>query len=518
MNAPISADGRMTLGQWLGFLCMVLGNFIAILDIQIVASSLLDIQAGLSASSEDMAWVQSAYLIAEVISIPLSGFMSRLLSTRGFYLLSAGGFTLMSLAAAFAWNIQSMIVFRALQGFFGGGMIPTTMASIFILFPKNKQMMAQVMVGLVSTLGPVIGPTLGGYLTALYSWHWLFLINLVPGCIIVMGVLKFVRLDSPDRSLLSKIDYLGVAALALFLGTLEYVLEEGPRHNWFEETSIAVCTVLTVVGGIAFFWRALTSEHPVVDLRSLSNRNFGLACAFTFCLGVVLYGANFVTPMYLGTVRGYSSLQIGQQMAASGIVMFMMAPLVGALSQKTPKRLIVAVGMAALCVSSLMSMHMDAQWGFWEMLPAQLLRGAGLICCFIPLSALAMGTLLPAQIKNASALFNLLRNLGGAFGLAYLNTQLTVRQAFHWQQLIPAITSDRPEVAQAIEASSAAFAAQGSAQPDIAALSSIAQRIKLQALVLTFNDLFVVLAILAAFVLLAVPLLKEASAKAEGVH
>ncbi len=515
---PVPNSAPLTLAQWLGFICLVMGNFLAILDIQVVASSLLDIQAGLSASSEDMAWVQSAYLIAEVVAIPLSGFLSRLLSTRNFFMMAAGGFTLMSLAAAFAWNIESMIFFRALQGFFGGGMIPTTMAAIFTLFPKERQMKAQVLVGLVSTMGPVIGPTLGGYLTALYSWHWLFLINILPGFAIVAGVWRFVNIDRGDWSLAKSIDYVGIVALACFLGALEYALEEGPRHSWFEDGRIVFAVALSVAGSIAFFWRSFTAPTPVVDLRSLANKNFALACLFTFCLGVVLYGTNFVTPLYLGTVRGFSSMQIGEQMAAAGVVMFVMAPVVGILSSKFPKRYIVAAGLAGLGYSSYLAAHLTEQWGFWELLPSQLLRGASLISCFIPLSALSMGTLPPPLIKGASALFNLMRNLGGAFGLAYLNTLLTTRQAYHWQQLIPAVTAGRMETDQALAATTQAYQALGNPAPDTAALEALAQRIKLQASVLTFNDLFLVMAILATVVLLAVPLLKEASAHADGVH
>lgn len=488
---------------------MLFGNFMAILDISIVSSSLLNIQAGLSASAEQMVWVQSAYLIAEVVAIPLSGFLSRLLSTRGMFLLSAGGFTIMSLASAFAWNIESMIVFRVLQGFFGGGMIPTTMASVFLIFPREKTMQAQIMVGLVSTLGPVIGPTLGGYLTDMYSWHWLFLINVFPGILICMGVSKFVHIDKPDFSLLAKMDYLSLTAMAVFLGALEYILEEGPRNSWFEDSTILACALASVAGGVVFFWRSLTRDNPVVDLAPFRNKNFALASLFTFFLGVSLYGANFVLPLFLGQVRGYSSLQIGELMAVAGATMFLSAPLIGNLVKVVPKKYISAGGTLLLALSCYLNAQLTADWGFHEMFLTQVLRGVGLICCFIPLTDLAMGTLPPDMVKSASGLFNLMRNLGGAFGLAYLNTQLESLQAFHWQQLIPAINLGRTEVVDTLTTTSMQLGAMGVGVPEAAALASIGQRLKLEALVLTYNDLFLIIAALAIGALVLVPFIKE---------
>jgi DHA2 family multidrug resistance protein len=511
----MNRDTHAQPSPWIAFLFLIFGNFISILDIQIVASSLLDIQAGISASTDDMAWVQSAYLIAEVIAIPLSGFMSRLMSTRRFFMMSAGGFTLMSLVAAFSWNIQSMIVARALQGLFGGGMIPTTMGALYLLFPKNKQMGAQVLVGLVSTMAPVIGPTLGGYLTDMFSWHWLFLINILPGIFICIGVARFVHIDKPDVSLASKVDYLGIAAMTLFLGGLEYCLEEGPRHSWFQEHAILYSAVASAIGAVVFFYRAFTADVPVVDLSSFRDKNFALASVFSFVLGIALYGANFAMPLYLGQIRGYSSLQIGQLMAVSGIVMFFAAPVIGKASASLPKRYVVTPGLILLAASCYLSARMDTQWGFNEMLLPQLLRGFGLICCFIPLSALALGTVAPAQIKSASSLFNLMRNLGGAFGLAYLNTLLSSRQQYHWQQLIAAINAGRNVVNDTLAAATAQFTAQGLGHPVESAIQSVASRIHQQALVLTYNDLFMTIAILSAVTLLIIPFLNESKVVVE---
>ena len=223
----------------------------AILDIQIVSASLSEIQAGLSASSDEITWVQTSYLVAEVIMIPLSGFLSRVLSTRIIFAISAGGFTLMSFMCAHANSIEEMIVWRALQGFIGGGMIPTVFASAFTIFPRDKQPIIAPVIGLVATLAPTIGPTVGGYLTDWFSWHWLFLVNLVPGIIVTIAAWLLIDFDEPDYSLLTHFDYFGLLTMAGFLGALEYALEEGPSKDWFESEPVTIAIVISAVSGVA---------------------------------------------------------------------------------------------------------------------------------------------------------------------------------------------------------------------------------------------------------------------------
>lgn len=227
MTAP-----RVTPRHWAGFVAMVVGMFMAILDIQIVASSLKDIQAGLSASADEISWIQTSYLIAEVVMIPLTGYAARLLSTRVLFTMSSAGFALSSLLCALAGDIESMIVFRAIQGFIGGAMIPVTFAASFMMFPREWRNNISVLMGLVATMAPTIGPSLGGWITEQSSWHWLFLINLLPGLIVSVLVWTCIDIDKPNRSLLKGIDILGFVLMAVFLGSVEYVMEEGPRWDW----------------------------------------------------------------------------------------------------------------------------------------------------------------------------------------------------------------------------------------------------------------------------------------------
>ncbi|MBV5335992.1 DHA2 family efflux MFS transporter permease subunit, partial [bacterium] len=258
--AAAKADRR----RLIAFLCMVFGMFMAILDIQIVAASLADIQAGLSASADEIPWVQTAYLIAEVIMIPLSGFLSRMMSTRWLFACAAGGFTVMSLMCATSSTIEEMIVWRALQGFIGGGMIPTVFATAFTIFPPQKRTVVSPIIGLVATLAPTVGPTIGGYLTDLLSWHWLFLINVIPGVGVTVAAVTLIDFDEPHWGLFDHFDWTGLAAMAGFLGCLEYVLEEGPANDWFSDGAIVVATTISVAAGALFLLRALTAREPIV--------------------------------------------------------------------------------------------------------------------------------------------------------------------------------------------------------------------------------------------------------------
>ena len=318
----------------IAFLVMVFGMFMAILDIQIVSASLTEIQAGLSASANEITWVQTAYLIAEVVMIPLSGYLSRALGTRILFALSAGGFTAASLMCGLSSTINEMIFWRAVQGFIGGGMIPTVFATAYLIFPRSKMSLVTPMIGLVATLAPTIGPTVGGYLTDALSWHWLFFINIIPGLVVTAAALALIDFDQPDWSLFGNFDWLGLLSMAGFLGALEYVLEEGPRNDWFGDDSVLLLAWVSGLSAVIFFARVLTASRPIVDLRAFADRNFGLGSLFSFVLGIGLYGLTYLYPLYLAQVRGYNALMIGETLFVSGAAMFLTAPVAGRLSTK----------------------------------------------------------------------------------------------------------------------------------------------------------------------------------------
>src|SRR6478752_6229797 len=355
-------EAAMPVRRIIGFFFMVVGMFMAILDIQVVSSSLSDIQAGLSAGSDEIAWVQTAYLIAEVIMIPLSGMLARILSTRVLFTIAAAGFTAASALCATATNIDQMIVYRAIQGFIGGGMIPSVFAAAFTIFPPSKRSIVSPIIGLIATLAPTIGPTVGGYLSHAFSWHWLFLVNIPPGIAVSIITWNFIDFDKPEWSLMKKFDWWGLLSMGVFLGALEYVLEEGNSNDWFNDTNIVIAAVASVVAAVVFFYRAFAVEFPVVDLRSFSNKNFALGSLFSFVMGIGLYGLTYIYPVYLGRIRGYDSLMIGETMFVSGLAMFFTAPLAGFLSARMDLRAMMAIGFASFASGTYIMAHLTADW------------------------------------------------------------------------------------------------------------------------------------------------------------
>ncbi|SLN43870.1 Multidrug export protein EmrB [Aquimixticola soesokkakensis] len=474
------------------FLVMVFGMFMAILDIQIVSASLTDIQAGLGASTDEVSWVQTSYLIAEVIMIPLSGFLARMMGTRNLFTLSAAGFTLASFMCATSSSVNEIILWRAAQGFLGGGMIPSVFAAAFTIFPASKRNIVSPMVGLVATLAPTVGPTVGGYLSHTLSWHWLFLVNVPAGIAVSFGAYALIDFDKPNWKLFDNFDWIGLGALACFLGGLEYVLEEGPGNDWFADRTVAILALTMVVGAVVTFYRSFTRDDPVVDFGAFTDTNFVVGSMFSFVMGIGLYGLTYLYPLYLSAIRGYDSLMIGETVFVSGLAMFASAPIAGILSSKMDLRLMLLLGFLGFGSSTWMLTGMTADWDFHELLWPQILRGLSLMICMVPINNLALGTLPRDKMKSASGLYNLMRNLGGAVGLAVINTLLTNRTALHSERLSEAVTWSSNEAMRQINMLAANLTAHG-LDGSVGALSQIAGRVKQQAYVMSFIDVFVLI-------------------------
>jgi len=516
MNARLSSfaspfDPAMmsTANKVFAFASMCVGMFIALLDIQIVSASLRDIGGGLSAGTDETAWVQTSYLIAEIVVIPMSGWLAGVFSTRWLFAVSAAGFTLTSLLCGGAWDIQSMIVFRALQGFLGGSMIPMVFTTAFVFFTGKQRVIAAATIGALASLAPTLGPTLGGWITDHWSWHWLFFVNLAPGIFVAVAVPLLVNIDSPNLSLLRRADYLGMVLLTAFLGCLEYTLEEGPRWNWFTDSTIVTTAWISGLAGVAFIYRSLTYDHALVDLRALGDRNFALGCLFSFVTGIGLFATIYLTPLFLGRVEGYSALQIGEAVFSTGIFQILTIPLYVFLARRFDLRWILMGGLALFAVSMWDFTPITHDWGAHQLLLPQALRGMAQQLSVPPVVTLTLGGLAPSRLKLASGLFNLMRNLGGAIGIAVCATILNDRTNLHFYRMAEHLNTTNEAMNQWLDQAGGRVANLGDAGAELHQLWELTFR---EAQTLSFADAFLAIAVCFAVATVMVPLMRKVAA------
>jgi DHA2 family multidrug resistance protein len=505
--SPIDSmsDGR----KFAIFALMALGQFMALLDTQIVASSMNDIQAGLAAAPDESSWIQTAYLMSEIVMIPFAGWLARAFSTRWVFVVSAAGFTLSSMVCGLSQDIQTMIVARVFQGFLGGAMIPTAFATGFTLFTGKKRAIIPATLGLLGSLAPTIGPTLGGRITDLLSWHWLFFVNVIPGLLCTFVIAFIGRVDDPEPSLLRGFDLIGLILLAIFLGSFEYVLEEGYRWNWFDDGTILLLTWISIITGLLFVLRSLTHSNPIVDLHILRNRTFAVACLFNFITGFGLFGAVYVLPLFLARVRGFDAQQIGDAVFIAGFSMIFGAPIAAKLLDKIDLRLMITFGFCAFALGCFLTSGITSQWTGDQLFWPQVIRGFSIIFCIVPATNMALGAVAPSQLKMSSGLFNTMRNLGGAVGIACVNTWLNDRTNDHWHRLSEHLTTADPRlqtwlghVTTHIGSSSA-----DSGLVDHRTLAILAQSVRTEATTMAFADSFHLMAMLFIGALVFVPLL-----------
>jgi len=500
----------------LPFVVMTAGMFIALLDIQIVASSLQDIGGGLSAAQDEISWVQTAYLIAEIIMIPLSGWLTRVFSTRWLFTFSAAGFTVSSMLCGAAWNIESMILFRALQGLLGASMIPTVFTSSFYYFQGSRRVYSAAVIGSIAAIAPTLGPIIGGYITDTFNWHWLFYINLIPGIAISVLVPMLVRIDKPDLSLLRGADYPGIALMAIGLGTLQYVLEEGTRWNWFSDSTIRECAWISAIACTLFIFRSLTSSEPVVDLRALGNRNFALGCFLSFVAGIGIFTTIYLTPLFLGYVRGFSAWQTGTAIFSTGAASLIGTPIYILLARRFDLRWLLMAGLASFALAMWSFSFITHDWGSDQLLLPQILRGFPQVFAVAPVVNLGLGSLPPDRLKFASGLFNMMRNLGGAVGIAVSAAIINDQTNRHFARIASHLTPANGAMDRFLQGVTGRYGAlPGSAHDGhSAALDQLWHLAYREASTLAFANAF--RAIMLAFVVatLLVPLLRNIAAPA----
>jgi DHA2 family multidrug resistance protein len=516
--APIDPAALPIARKYLIFGLMAFGQFMALIDIQIVAASLNDLQSGLSAGPDEISWVQTGYLMAELVMIPFSAFLAQALSTRWLFALSAGLFTIASALCGAAWDIQSMVLFRIVQGFVGGAMVPSVYATGYLLFHGKQRAMIPAILGTVSVLAPTMGPTVGGWLTDAIGWRSIFYINIVPGIVVTVLSVLLIRLDRPNLSMLKKIDYSHLVAMAVFLGGLEYVLEEGPRHDWLGDPVIATVAWLSFVGFLLFLERAFRSGGPIVRLTPLRNPTFVFACVFNLVLGFGQYSATYLTPLFLGRVRDYNSLQIGQTVAVAGVAQILSVAVASKLSQRVNPRWLLVAGLSLFAASLWVSSKVTPDWGFEAWIWPQVLRGFSLLLCIVPATTMALGGFAPAELRTASGLYNLMRNLGGAVGIAMVSTWLQDNariQASRLGETLGQGAQRAPAYTAALAGRLHAAAGALSGDPNQAtrmAQGELARLVGRDALTLSFDEVFRTMAWLFLLALVLVPFCKRPAA------
>ncbi|WP_413988406.1 DHA2 family efflux MFS transporter permease subunit [Labrys okinawensis] len=497
---PATAE-KASITTWIAILAGMIGAFMAILNIQITNASLLDIEGGIGTGVDNGAWISTSYLIGEIVVIPLTNYFSRVFSFRIYMIASTVFFALFSMACAFTHDLGSMIAMRGLQGFAGGVLIPMAFTMVVTKLPKAQQPVGLAMFALAVTFAPAIGPTIGGYLTENYGWQTIFFINTVPSIIMVVALYFTLEREPVNFGLLKEGDWAGIVTMAIGLSALQTMLEEGNKDDWFQSAFIVRLAVIAFVFLTAFVWLELTVKKPLVDLKLLRNRNFGIGTLANVLVGFALFGSVYVLPQYLGQVQGYNAEQIGQVLAWTGLPQLLLIPLVPRLMKSFDVRYIGFVGIGLFAVSCFMNVAISADYSGDQFFVPNMVRAVGQAMVITPLTAIAMLGIGPKDAANASGLFNMLRNLGGAVGTASLSTIITKREQFHSNIIGQSVSTYRDVVRERIDQMTAYFQSHGITDQALAhhkAIVALGGIVRKQALILGFGDTFAVIGVMLA--------------------
>jgi MFS transporter, DHA2 family, multidrug resistance protein len=515
------AEPTVPLRTWIAVGGAIIGAFMAVLNIQITNASLPYIEGGIGTGGVNGAWVITAYLIGEIIVIPMTDFMSRVFSLRRYLIVNTILFLFFSAACGQAHSLSEMIVLRALQGFTGGVLIPLAFTIIVAMLPPSKRSIGLAGFAITATFAPAIGPTIGGWLTDNYGWQTIFYINLAPGLIMVPALIYGLPRSPMQIGLLRRTDWLGIALMAVGLASLQTVLDEGDVYNWFDSPFIVRLSLLAVVMLAAFLIVELRREEPLIRLRLLARRNFGLGTLGNFLLGFALYGSAYLLPQYLSVAQGLDSEQIGEVMAWTGLPQLVIIPFVPYLMRRIDPRVLVGVGLTIFAYSCFMNLRLDADYAAPQLLVPDVTRAFGQALVMTPLSAIAMVGISPAEAGGASGLFNMLRNLGGAIGTAALETFFTRREQFHSFIINASVSTLQPATEAHLRSLQAYFMSHGT--PDAAgamhrAMIAVGATIRAQATYMGYADCFGLLGVVLLGALAAVAMLRKGAASAAGAH
>lgn len=497
---------------------VMVAALMALVDITIVNVALNDIRASFGTPIDQIGWVSTGYMMANIVVIPMTGWFQRRFGFRRYFAVSVFVFTLASALCGLAWNLPSLVAFRALQGLGGGAIIPTAQTILFARYPKEEHGLAGGLFGLGAVTGPLIGPTIGGYLIDWSSWHWCFLVNVPFGIVTVLMALRFIEEPGFEPSK-EPIDAFGIALLSVGMASLQYVLEEGNREGWFEETKIVVLAAIAAAALVSFVIHELETEHPIVDLRIFANRSYAASTGINLLMGLALFSGNFLFALFCGSILRYSALDIGRVFLVSGAFQIVLMPLVGRFGGKIDQRILLAFGIVGVATSLWMNSHLTQQAGFGDLVSSMSVRSVSLAFLFIPLSIVALSDVSTEHRGNATGLFNLTRELGGSIGTAWMGLMVDRGSKIHGLYLSESVTPYNPIAQEQYRAIAGSVGAQ-THTPTHAAETILAMKVKVQALVLSFRDGFTAatLVFLTTLVLLVLVKKPKATTDVAGAH
>jgi DHA2 family multidrug resistance protein len=504
-TAETQATDSVPATIWIGFAMMCVGMFMAVLDVQVVATSLPTIQKALDIPQDQMSWIQTAYLIAEIVSIPLTGFLTRTFTMRWLFVVAISIFTFASIGCAASGSFQSLIGFRIVQGFSGGTLIPAVFAAVFLLFPVRLQATATVIGGVLAVLAPTLGPVVGGWITSTYSWPWLFLINVLPGLVAASVAWSSLPKGNPSFDQARHLDVSSLVFGAVALAALEIAIKEAPDRGWASHFVVSLLSLCLITAAI-FIIRTLRSPRPLVDLRTFRDRNFSIGCVLSFVLGMGLFGSVYLMPVFLAYVRGHSALEIGEIMLVTGVAQLGVAPVAVAMVQRLDERLLSALGFLLFAIGLGLSTTQTRTTDFYEMFWPQLIRGAAIMFCILPPTQLALGQLAKDKIADASGLFNMMRNLGGAVGIAIIDTVVYGHAPEHARTLVDRLAAGDLHTAKMLGIPPDAL---GPALLDPEKQSILAPLVDKVAFTQAINDAWAFVALTTVVALIVVPLARR---------
>jgi DHA2 family multidrug resistance protein len=521
MTGGSDREAPVSLHTWIAVGGALLGAFLAVLNIQITNTALPYIEGGIGTGGVNGTWISTAYLIGEIIVVPLTDFLSRVFSLRRYMIVNTVLFLVFSVLCGHAHSLSEMIIFRALQGFSGGVLIPLAFTIILSMLPPSKHAMGLAGFAITATFAPAIGPTIGGYLNDTYGWPWVFYVNIVPGALMLGALWYALPKTSMQLRLLRQGDWYGIALMAVGLASLQTVLDDGNVYDWFGSTYIVKLTVVSAVALGIFIVLEFSAAEPVINFRLLARRNFGLGTLGNFLLGFALYASAYLLPQYLAVTQGFDAEQSGEVMAWTGLPQLLVIPLVPLMMKRFNARMLVVTGLSVFAASCFMNIYLNSDYAGPQLFWPDIIRALGQAVVMTPLSAIAMVGITRTEAGAASGLFNMMRNLGGAIGTAAIETFFTKREQFHSfiigqdVSLLEPATRDRLADLQQYFMS---HDTPGAADAWHQAVVTIGESVHLQATIMGYADCFALLGGVLLAAVLPVMMMRKGSASGGAAH